>query len=165
MIKERRVPLDEKDAAVLKVLMREPRTSIAEISRETHLQRDTVLYRINRMEKKGLISKYHLIVEPAALGVPQFMLVLLKLEMISKEETDNFIEKLVACPNVTHVARLIGRYDYFVQVAAEDTAAFDAILADIKSLQPGVIRDIEVANIIDGLKTDDFSELVCPSKM
>ena len=35
-----------------------------------------------------------------------------------------------------------------------------AALDEIKSLQPGSIAEIELANIIDGLKTDDFSALV-----
>ena len=65
-----------------------------------------------------------------------------------------------AHPHVTHVSRLLGRYDYFVQIAAEDVVAFDQVLDEIKAMQPGIIADIEIANIIDGLKTDDFSGLL-----
>ena len=76
------------------------------------------------------------------------------------EMVQQFVEKLVAHPHVTHVSRLLGRYDYFVQIAAEDVVAFDTVLDDIKAMQPGAIADIEIANIIDGLKTDDFSGLL-----
>ncbi len=155
-----KIPLDSKDRAVLKVLMKEPRMAISEIARETGLQRDTVLYRINRMEKRGLISKYHLIIEPAVLGFPQFMLVLIRLKAVSPVESGVFIQKLRAHSRVTHVARLIGKYDYFVQVAAEHIQAFDSVLSDIKQINPGIIQDVEVAHIIDGIKTDDFSGLV-----
>ena len=152
--------LDEKDRKVLRVLMRDPRIPIADIARETGLQRDTVLYRIRRFERKGIISKYHTILEPSALGLGMFMLVLIKMGPVAGEEVDPFVEDLKAHKNITHVARLIGKYDYFLQVAAEDIVAFDKVLTDIKNISPGVIADIEVSNIIDGLKTDDFSGLV-----
>lgn len=150
------VPLDARDKQILKLLAQDPRTSIADIAREVEAQRDTVAYRIERLERKGVISKYHTILEPQALGLSVFMLALIKLNPVSGEVAAQFVEKLVAHPNVTHVGRLLGRYDYFVQIAAEDMISFDAVLDAIKAMQPGVISDIELANIIDGLKTDDF---------
>ncbi len=156
----RKVPLDEKDKAILRALLRDPRTSTAEVARETGVQRDTVLHRVEKMEKRGLISKYHTIIEPEALGMSMFVLVLINAEPVSHDILGVFVEKLVAHAHVTHVARLVGNYDYFVQVAAEDIAQLDGVLSDIKCMGQGVIRDVEVANIIDGLKTDDFSALV-----
>lgn len=151
------VSLDTRDKAILKLLAQDPRTSIADIAREIEAQRDTVAYRIGRLERKGVIAKYHTILEPQTLGLGVFMLALIKLNPVSAEVSGAFVEKLVAHSKVTHVARLLGRYDYFVQIAAEDVVAFDAVLDDIKAMQPGAIADIELANIIDGLKTDDFS--------
>lgn len=154
------VPLDARDKQILKLLAQDPRTSIADIARGIEAQRDTVAYRIGRLERKGVISKYHAILEPQALGLPVFMLALIKMNPVAGETVQQFVEKLVAHPHVTHVSRLLGRYDYFVQIAAEDVVAFDTVLDDIKAMQPGAIADIEIANIIDGLKTDDFSGML-----
>lgn len=156
----RKVPLDDKDRAILRVLLRDPRTAIAEIARETGVQRDTVLHRVEKMEKRGLISKYHTILEPHALGLPMFVLVLLRTLPVAGEVMDTFVQNLVQCPQVTHVAKLVGHYDYFIQIAAEDVVALDAVLAEVKRMGTQVIRDVEIANIIDGLKTDDFSGFV-----
>lgn len=153
-------PLDARDKQILKLLAQDPRTSIADIAREIEAQRDTVAYRIGRLERKGVISKYHTILDPQALGLSVFMLALIKMNPVGGAAVTAFVEKLVAHPNVTHVSRLLGRYDYFVQVAAEDVVAFDQVLDEIKAMQPGVIADIEIANIIDGLKTDDFGGLL-----
>ena len=155
-----KVPLDEKDRSIIKLLIEDPRTSVADIARVVGVQRDTVLYRIRRLEKKGLISKYHTIIDPQALGLSMFMLVLIKVAPVAGADIEEFVQKLIAHKKVTHVARLIGKYDYFVQVAAEDVIAFDSVLSNIKMIQPGIIADIETANIIDGLKTDDFSGLI-----
>lgn len=155
-----KVNLDEKDRAILRPVVRDPRMQVADIAREVGVQRDTVVYRIKRLEKRGLIMKYHTILDPLALGLNVFMMVLIKLNPVSKSELTAFLDKLVAHKNVTQVSRLVGKYDYFLQIAAEDIVAFDSVLDDIKAVQQGIIADIEISNVIDGLKTDDFSGLI-----
>lgn len=155
-----KVPLDEKDREILKILVADPRASVADISRKVGAQRDTVMYRIKRFEKRGLISKYHTILDPQALGLNIFMMVLLKIAPVSTELVNDFLEQLVVHKNVTHISRLIGKYDYFIQMAAEDIKAFDAALDEVKTKGKGIIVDMEMASIIDGPKTDDFSGLI-----
>lgn len=155
-----RVNLDEKDRAILRLVVQDPRIQIADVAREVGVQRDTVVYRIKRLEKRGLIMKYHTILDPLGLGLSVFMMVLLKLNPISKEELEIFLSKLKAHKNVTHISRLVGKYDYFLQIAAEDIVAFDTVLDDIKAIHVGLIADIEISNVIDGLKTDDFTGLI-----
>lgn len=155
-----KVPLDERDKEILRCLLRDPRMPVADIAREVGAQRDTVTYRIERLEREGVINKYHTIVEPSALGLPVFMLLLVKLAPVTGDMQEKFVDKLIHLPHVTHIARLIGPYDYFVQVACANIVAFDALLSTIKSLVPGAIHDITTSTIIDGIKIDDFSELV-----
>lgn len=157
---ETKVNLDEKDRAILRIIVADPRTPIADIARQVGIQRDTVLYRIKRFEKRGLIMKYHTILEPQALGLNIFMMVLIKLAPVDKDALKDFLEKLVAHKNVTHVSRLVGRYDYFLQIAAEDIVSLDTVLDELKSIRQGLIVDMDISSVIDGLKTDDFSGLI-----
>jgi Lrp/AsnC family transcriptional regulator, leucine-responsive regulatory protein len=157
---ETKVNLDENDRAILRLVVRDPRTPIADIAREVGVQRDTVLYRIKRFEKRGLIVKYHAILEPQALGLNIFMMVLIKLAPVDKDALKDFLEKLVKHKNITHVSRLVGRYDYFLQIAAEDIMSLDVVLDEIKAIRQGLIVDMDISNVIDGLKTDDFSGLI-----
>lgn len=157
------VPLSDTDRIILKYLLKDPRASIADIARETGIQRDTVHYRIDRFEKRGLITKFHVIIDPMALGCEIFMLVLIKLAPLEKDIRNAFLKKLVKHKNVTHVSRLVGKYDYYIQMAATDIIAFDTALDEIKSFHTGIITEIEMANVIDGLKTDDFSGLISTS--
>ena len=154
------VNLDRTDKAILHCLMEDPRTSIANIARTVGVQRDTVTYRIERFEKRGLITKYHTIVEPRALGCEIFMLVLIKTKPVAKKVLQGFLDQLIAHKNVTHVSRLVGKYDYMLQMAASDIVTFDNALDEIKGMQSGVVAEIELASVIDGLKIDDFSGLV-----
>ena len=154
------VNIDDTDRSILRYVMVDPRTTIADMARELGVQRDTVKYRLERMEKRGLIMKYHTIVDPEKLGLGVFMQVLVKTAPVPKEELGIFIEKVVEHKHVTHVSRLVGKHDYLLQMAATDIVDFDTALDQIKAMQPGVIAEIELSNIIDGLKTDDFSGLI-----
>ena len=155
-----KVNLDEKDRAILRLELKNPQMPVADIAREVGMQRDTVLYRLKRLEARGLIMEYHVILDPHALGLASFMMLLVKTAPVPRKQVDAFVQTLVAHPNVTHISRLVGKYDYLVQIAAEDIVAFDAILDEIKTKHHGVISDIDISSVIDGPKIDDFSGLV-----
>ena len=129
-------------------------------ARRVGVQRDTVTYRLDRFEKTGLIQKYHVIIDPQVLGQPFFLLVLMALTPSDTHAAKQFVSKLATHPHITQISRLIGSYDYMLQVAAPDVHSFDSILDDIKSTQDGLIAKIDVFPIIEGIKTDDFSALI-----
>ena len=156
----KKVNIDKTDKAILHCLSIDTRASIADIARDIGVQRDTVSYRIERMEKRGLIMKYHTIIDPLTLGCDIFMMVLIKTAPVEKKVVDDFLSALVAHPNVTHVSRLVGKYDYLLQMAASDIIAFDEALDQVKAIQSGMIIETEISSIIDGLKIDDFGGLI-----
>ena len=55
--------LDEKDLAILKLLQKNSRITIKEISDEIHLSTTPVHERIKRMEESGVIKQYATIVD------------------------------------------------------------------------------------------------------
>lgn len=152
--------LDAKDKSVLKDILMHPRDSIADVARRIGVQRDTVTYRMNRFEKSGLIEKYHVIVNPEVLGHPYFVLVLIAITPSHSDISKKFVDELRKHPHITQISRLIGSYDYMLQIAAPDVHSFDSILDDVKSIQKGLITKFEVFPLIEGIKTDDFVGLV-----
>lgn len=155
-----KVNLDEKDRKILNLLIDEPRMSVADISRKAGVQRDTVINRMKRFEDKGLILKYHVVIDSVALGLDIFMLVLVKTAPVGQVALDELIEGLLQHKNVTHVAKLVGRYDLMLYMAASDMTAFDEALTEVKSIKEGVITEIEPIGVSDAYKIDDFSALV-----
>lgn len=154
------VNLDEKDRKILRLLIEEPRITVADIARKVGAQRDTVIYRMRRFEKKGLIMKYHVVIDSAALGLDIFMLVLVKTAPVGQAELDELIEGLMQHKNVTHVAKLVGKYDFMLYMAASDMVAFDQALTEVKSIKEGVIIEIEPIGVSEAYKIDDFLALI-----
>lgn len=94
------------------------------------------------------------------MGLKVFMMALVKVRPVSKDRLQSFIDAAVKHTHVTHMSRLVGKYDYLLQIAATDIVAFDTTLDELKQAGEGVIAEIELASVIDSLKTDDFSGLV-----
>src|SRR5262245_54825742 len=115
-----KVNLDEKDRGILRLLLKNPRLSTAEMARTLGVQRDTVRYRIERLEREGLIMKYHVILDPHALGYEIFVTLLIKAYPAPAEQTKSLLAKLAQHENITHVSRLVGAFDYSAQVVAKD---------------------------------------------
>lgn len=62
-------PLDETDARILSLLLKDARTSTAEMARIVGLSAPSVSERIKRLEEAGIITGYAATIEPAALGL------------------------------------------------------------------------------------------------
>lgn len=154
------VNLNEKDRKILRLLIDEPRITVADIARKVGAQRDTVIYRMKRFETKGLILKYHVVIDSAALGLDIFMLVLVKTAPVGQAALDELIAGLMQQKNVTHVAKLVGKYDLMLYMAASDMVAFDHALTEVKSIKEGIITEIEPIGLSEAYKIDDFSALV-----
>ena len=50
--------LDDKDKIIFEYLIQNCRISISKLSKLTKLTKPTVLYRIDKLEKEGMIKKY-----------------------------------------------------------------------------------------------------------
>lgn len=152
--------LDQKDKQILRELHTDPRQSVADISRKTGIRRDTVMYRIKRLEERNLIHSYHLILNPDALGLSHFIGVLIKTIPATSSLTESFEHQVAQLPNVTHIMKFMGRYNYMILIAAGSVQESNTVLDTIKAIHHDFITDVEVMNLVDEPKIDDFSALV-----
>ena len=60
--------LDDIDRKILKILQENARTSLKTIAEKTFLSSPAVSARIEKMEKDGIISGYHALIDPIRLG-------------------------------------------------------------------------------------------------
>lgn len=152
--------IDEKDRKILSVLAENARANIAEIVHKTGIQRDTVAYRLRKMEESKLIMHYHTLIDPEFLGYHYFAIVLVKLEPVPESELVDFQKKLQLTDNITHINKTIGTYDMVLYVVAKDAINFGEIINEIKNTPKKIISNLETLNIIHELKVDNFSGLI-----
>jgi len=62
--------LDAVDLGILRILLEDARTSVAEIARKVKMSAPSVAERMKRLEENGTIGGYSVTVNPAAFGLP-----------------------------------------------------------------------------------------------
>jgi Lrp/AsnC family leucine-responsive transcriptional regulator len=155
-----KVRLTENDKKILKLLDKNARMLISEISRRTGIQRDSVLYRIKRMEKLKVIRFYHTVLNPSILGCPIYTFVNIVLHNIDEETEKSLVSFLRQHPNIVYVAKTTGKWDFTICIAAKSLKNFDEIITQIRLKFSRVIKDFETSSIIQEYKYDYMVDLI-----
>jgi len=108
---EKGMNLDETDVKILKALTSDARLSSRQISKNSGVSIGTVLSRIKRMEKEGVIGGYSAIVDHEKLGYQLTALIEITVSKGRLLEMENEIARM---PNVCCVYDVTGLTDAFV---------------------------------------------------
>jgi DNA-binding Lrp family transcriptional regulator len=117
--------MDETDQAILRLLAGDARMSASVMSRRLGVARSTLQARIERLEGTGVIAGYTLRLGQAARAGRIRASVLLTIEPRAQA---GVLSRLRAIDAVERIHTTSGRVDLLLEVAAETTAALDAVL-------------------------------------
>ena len=149
-----KVKLDEKDKKILEVLDGNARLSIADISRKTGIQRDSILYRIKKMKKQKVIRFFHTVLNPSLLGYPIYTFVNFVLHNLTERNEKEFLSFLKTHPSVVYIAKTTGKWDFTINIAAENLKDFNEIISQIRMRFSKIIKEYETTSIIQEYKYD-----------
>ena len=122
--------LDKFDRAILKVLQRDARASLQEVSAEVGLSSTPCWTRIKRMEAEGVIQGYTVRIDPAAIGFTETVLVQVTLDSHSDNTLEKFGETLASIPEVIEAHLVSGDYDYLLRIVVKDTRDYERLLRE-----------------------------------
>lgn len=124
--------MDDIDVKILRVLQRNSRTLVSDISKEVSLSISAVSERIKRLEKSGLIKQYTTILKPSLLkkNLTAQMLVSLK----SPNDSNRFLDFIKHEPDILSCYYIAGDYDYILKIVTESTKTLEKLLNRIKSM-------------------------------
>ncbi len=107
--------IDKKDLKTIYHLLRNSRQPLSILGKKVGLSREVVGYRIDRLEKEGVIINYPTIIQPGLLGwgVVRFYYTF---QFVSPEKKQEIIEYFVNNDIVTIVSELEGSYDLLVHM-------------------------------------------------
>jgi len=116
--------MDETDVKILKTLVSDARLSSRQISKKAGISIGTVLTRVKRMEKEGVVRGYCAVVDHEKLG---YMLTALIEITVSKGRLLEMENEIARMPNVCAVYDVTGLTDAFIIAkfkSREDLSAF-----------------------------------------
>jgi len=125
------MPLDTLDRRLLALLQADARASTAELARRLGVARTTVLARLTRLERTGVIVGYtvRLGQEEADRGVEAFV----GISTEPKSARDVTL-RLASFPELRQLCSVSGEFDYMALLRADTTARLDTLLDEIGAI-------------------------------
>lgn len=125
--------MDKIDIKILKLLQRNARITVSEISSQINLSIPAVSDRLKKLETSGVIQQYTAIINPQLMGKELTAIMFVSLER--PRFTDRFIEFVNGEEDILECHYLAGDFDYSLKIVTENTATLEKLLTRIKSLQ------------------------------
>jgi Lrp/AsnC family transcriptional regulator for asnA, asnC and gidA len=118
--------LDEHDKQIIGALQADGRRPWARIAGDTGLSESAVRYRVQRLEKAGILQVVG-IADPLRIGFDLMALVGVK---VRPGELGEVCEALSEFPEASYVAATAGSFDVIVELICRDTAHFTEVLTE-----------------------------------
>lgn len=128
--------LDNLDRRLVALLQADARTSTADLARQLGVARTTVLARLQRLERSGVIVGYtvRLGQEEGERGVEAYVGI-----ATAPKSAALVTQRLAALPELRQLCSVSGESDYLALLRAESTARLDVLLDEIGAIE-GVLK-------------------------
>jgi Lrp/AsnC family transcriptional regulator len=142
--------LDQFDKAILRILQRDASLSVEVIADQVALSRNACWRRIKAMEQAGIITGRVALTDPAKLGCPLEVMVMIRAGRHDADWLDSFHKAVRSMPEVVGAYRMTGDLDYLLRVRVADVPAYDAFYKRVIARIP--LSDISASFVMEEIK-------------
>ncbi|MEX0584883.1 MAG: Lrp/AsnC ligand binding domain-containing protein [Natronospirillum sp.] len=130
--------LDTIDLNILDVLQRDGRISFRDLAAEVGLSTTPCLERVRRLEEAKVITGYHAVVDPSALGLNLLVFLEVRLRYQSNQAFEEFRKAAQTVPNLLECHLISGEADYLLKLRLSDISEYRHTLGELLATLPGV---------------------------
>lgn len=129
-------PLDDTDRALLALLQTDARMSHADLARRLQVARSTVVARLARLERSGVIVGYTVVLasDQDERAVQAYVSL-----SVNPKEARTLQLRLSSLPELRQLSSVSGEFDYLALLRAASPARLDSLLDEIGEM-PGVLK-------------------------
>jgi len=124
--------IDLKDKKIIYQLSLDARQSLSTIARKVNLSPQSVEYKINRLEKLGVLNGYYTCIDISKIGYSIFK-IYIKLQNLDHDKEKEMIEDLQKNPHITWVASCDGMWDLYLVIWSKNVFQFNEIFNEINN--------------------------------
>ena len=121
--------MDAIDRHIIKLLQENARISLKTMAEKTFLSSPAVSARIDRLEREGIITGYHAVVDPMKLGYHILAYINLNVQPEDKAKFYAYAEER---PNVLECSCVTGEYSMIMKVAFSSTMELDQFIGQLQ---------------------------------
>lgn len=130
--------LDAFDRAILAVLNKDGRISVADLARQIGLSKSPTQARLKRLEAEGIITGYRALIDPIRLGLDHVAFVEVRLSDTREAALRAFNEAVSKIGEIEQVHMIAGNFDYLMKIRTGSMSEYRAVLAEKISTLPHV---------------------------
>lgn len=142
--------LDEKDLSILRLLQKDAKLSVRDISTRINLSPTPTHERIKRMEKSGIIKEYTAVLDRKKVNKGMMVVCMIALNAHNKKTAAKFIEQVTKLKEVVEFYNISGDFDFMLKILAPNMDEFHEFfvnkLSEIEGI--GQTKSIFVMNSI-----------------
>ncbi len=136
--------LDHLDFQILEHFTQNARVTWTELSAKLNLSAPAITERVRKLEERGVIKGYTVLLEPELLGCG--LLAFVAVQIPDSKSRKTFLERVKAMPEVLECHHMSGDDDYWLKVRCEGTKALEKIITqDFKSISSGIKTRTSIA--------------------
>lgn len=140
------IKLDKYDKSILYELDQDARQPLSGLAKKVKLSRDAIRNRINKLIKNKIITGFKPIYQSSG------MISYLFLSFQDPFDEKKFLQHLKPNKYITNIGRLIGKWDFLLQIITKDQTETDQILKEIRKKFP--VKDQEVYSVLEQHKNE-----------
>lgn len=156
--KQKPIILDEKDKQILEILQKNSREKLTAIAKKVGLSIDSVNNRIKRLVDSGILY-FQAIIEPRSVGFPFILSVNVRLQNITEDDLNAFINYLKAHPRVIELFTMAGDYDLVFVLIAKDPEELESLQFEIRQKFSKLIAEWRSALSLKVYKFEEYKFL------
>jgi Lrp/AsnC family leucine-responsive transcriptional regulator len=120
--------IDAFDIRILRALSKDARLTVQKLSEKVGLSPSPVARRLNRLEERGIISGYTVLIDEARLGFDVTVFVSVKLDRQVDDALKAFEHEIRDLPEVVDCWLMTGNRDYLLRIVTRSMAEFEQFL-------------------------------------
>lgn len=155
--KDKTEKIDKLDEEILKIITNNARTPITEIAKIAKTTPRIIQYHLKDLEKKKIILTYKSHLEPKAIG-RIFCKLIIYLSNPTEKRLNSFIGYCSKIPGVVWPQRVMGAWDFELDLELNDYDEFQKIILEIKEKYSDIIKNHEFCIVSKEFKLDFFPE-------
>ena len=130
--------LDRYDALILKILSKEGRIPVTELSKRVGLSKTPCQVRMKRLVADGYIQGFKAVLNPEKLGAEQVVFVEVKLKKTTEEALTEYNEAVQKVAEIEQCHMIAGAFDYLIKLRTKNMRSYREVLGRVVSALPHV---------------------------
>jgi len=141
------IEFDKKDKRIYYELDKNARQPLSAIAKKVNLSRESVLYRLNKYHKEGVIRDYLTVINMSKLGFDVYKMYV-KLHNITEDQEKELIDYVCSNPRSAWCGSCDGKYSHIFAISARNLVELNKTIRDINNKFWKYFLDVTIIPIV-----------------